>query len=76
MNTILKFATGLWKVPPASKPLQISLQFLDDDDTEIYPKATACAAILHLRTVHSSKNRFFDKMDQGLSFGHAGFAEF
>ena len=76
LSTILKFATGLWKVPPTSESLQISVEYLDDDDTEIYPKATACAAILRLPTVHSSKNRFFAKMDQGLSFGHAGFAEF
>ena len=76
LNTILKFATGLWKVPPASESLQISIEFLEDDDTEIYPKATACAAILRLPTVHSSRNGFFARMDQGLSLGHAGFAEY
>ncbi|XP_065067608.1 G2/M phase-specific E3 ubiquitin-protein ligase-like [Rhopilema esculentum] len=75
LNTILKFVTGLWTVPPTRESLQISVEFLEDDDTEIYPKATACAAILRLPTVHSSRNGFFTRMDQGLSFGHAGFAE-
>ena len=76
LNTLLKFSTGLWAIPPCSSKMAISVKFLEDDEDYSLPKASACACIIMLPTVFSSKTKFFEQMDIALKFGHAGFAEY
>ena len=75
LNTLLKFATGLWNIPPIQREIKIQVKFLDDDDNEKLPKAGACTNILYIPTVHSSKQAFAKNMDIALKYGHSGFTE-
>ena len=76
LNTLLKFSTGLWAIPPCASKMAISVKFLEDDDDYSLPKASACACIIMLPTVFSSRTKSFEQMDIALKFGHAGFAEY
>lgn len=76
LNTLLKFTTGLWNIPPVKSKLIISVKFLEDDDEEKLPKSGSCSCILHLPTVHSSLNTFNDNINIALKYGHAGFTEY
>ena len=77
LPTLLKFATGLWCIPPSQgENFALTVKFLEDDDTDVLPQATACANTLMLPTVHSSRVKFTESLDLALKFGHAGFAEY
>ena len=77
LPTLLKFATGLWCIPPSQgENFALTVKFLEDDDTDVLPQATACANTLMLPTVHSSKVKFTESLDLALKFGNAGFAEY
>ena len=76
LSTLLKFATGLWNIPPVESKMEISVRFLEDDDEQKLPKAGSCSNILHLPTVHSSRNAFNNNMNVTLKYGHAGFTEY
>ncbi len=73
--TQLKFSTGLWSIPPVRRKISIDVKFPEDDDEEKLPKAGACANILYIPTVHSSKQAFNRNMDVALKYGHSGFTE-
>ena len=75
LNTLLKFSTGLWNIPPIQRKINIHVKFLDDDDKEKLPKAGACINILYIPTVHSSEQAFVKNMDIALKYGHSGFTE-
>jgi oligoribonuclease NrnB/cAMP/cGMP phosphodiesterase (DHH superfamily) len=49
LNTLLKFSTGLWNIPPIQREINIHVKFLDDDDEEKLLKAGACTNILYIR---------------------------
>ena len=76
LSTLLKFATGLWNIPPVESKMEISVRFLEDDDEQKLPKAGSCSSVLHLPTVHSSRNAFNNNMNVALKYGHAGFTEY
>lgn len=76
LSTLLKFTTGLWNIPPVESKMKISVRFLEDDDEQKLPKAGSCSNILHLPTVHSSRNTFNNNMNVALKYGHAGFTEY
>ena len=61
LSTLLKFATGLWVIPPCASKMTISVTFLEDNEDYSLPKASACACIIMLPTVFSSKTKFLSK---------------
>ena len=71
LEQMLQFCTGLKRIPPMGLKDRITIKFLCDSPL---PMAEACFSIIRLPTVHSDKEAFFNKLDQGIlySINHFG----
>jgi hypothetical protein len=72
-RSLLQFWSGWAFVPFGGLAKRLKIVFLDDDDKNSLPTASACTAILRLPTVHSSKSKFFEAMDIACKYGKVGF---
>ena len=52
----------------------ISVKYLIDDDTKMYPTSQACLKLIHVPTVHSTEKKFFEIMNTALKVESKGFA--
>eukprot|EP00794_Sanderia_malayensis_P014417 gene14417-15924_t len=73
LTALLMFCTGSTCPPRLGFIQKIQIKFLQDDDEKELPTSSGCLRILHLPTVHSSKQKFFAAMDIALKYGALGF---
>ena len=61
-------------IPPMGLKNKITLEYLPCNDHFALPRAQACFGVVKLPTVHTDKEQFFLKLDQGVlnSVGHFG----
>ena len=71
LEQVLQFCTGLKRIPPMGLKDRITIKFLCNCPL---PMAEACFAIIQLPTIHTDKETFFNKLDQGVlySINHFG----
>ena len=74
IKKILRFATGFSVIPPWGLGKDISIKFLIDDDTKLYPEAMTCFGILYLPTVHSTQEEFEHHFIVALEIEGVGFS--
>lgn len=74
LRGVLQFITGFDIVPPWGFETKIRVEFLEDDDVNIIPKAMACFNILSLPTVHSDEDVFKTHFKNAIKFEGFGFS--
>ena len=73
LRALLAFTTG-WQTPNTyGAPSRIKIEFLQDDDSQSLPTASACLSIIRIPTVHSTKKKFEASIVAAIKHARRGF---